>query len=260
LEQSRGLLEKNGVRIAAISYDSPDVLAAFAEKHGIHYPLLSDAGSAVIRDFGIFNQNMAPDLRSYGVPHPTEYLVSPDGIVIRKYFVDNYQHRVTGSTIALHEFGAVAEDAVTVTLYTAALTVQIGFPSNVAFAGQELGFFANFTLEPGWHVYGNPLPEGYTATAVVFEDPRIERQSFELPPAQMLEIPVLHQTLPVYGGSFAGIGSLLLKFPIPDGPISLAGNLSVQQCSDRICEPPERIPFALDLVLERFVVAEPKKR
>jgi len=29
------MVEKNGVRIAAVSYDSQDVLKGFAEKHGI---------------------------------------------------------------------------------------------------------------------------------------------------------------------------------------------------------------------------------
>jgi peroxiredoxin len=70
LEQSRMMLEKNGVRIAAISYDSQEILAAFAQKHSIGFPLLSDKGSHVIRKFSIFNFNMAPDLRSHGVPHP----------------------------------------------------------------------------------------------------------------------------------------------------------------------------------------------
>ena len=69
------LLEKNGVQIAAVSYDSKEILAAFAQKHSIGFPLLSDQGSETIRKFGIFNLNMAPDLRAYGVPHPVEYLV-----------------------------------------------------------------------------------------------------------------------------------------------------------------------------------------
>ena len=100
------MLESNGVRIAAVSYDGPEVLQAFAEKHGIGFPLLSDRDSAIIRSFGILNTNIARGLRAYGVPHPVEYLVAPDGTVIRKYFVPNYQHRVTASAVALREFGA----------------------------------------------------------------------------------------------------------------------------------------------------------
>ena len=54
---------------------------------------------------------MAPELRSYGVPHPVEYLVSPDGTVLKKYFVPSYMNRVAGSAVALHEFSTLAEDA-----------------------------------------------------------------------------------------------------------------------------------------------------
>ena len=43
-----------------------------------------------IRRFVIFNSNMAPDLRAYGVPHSVNYLVAPDGTVLHKYFVPNY--------------------------------------------------------------------------------------------------------------------------------------------------------------------------
>jgi peroxiredoxin len=105
LEESRVSLEKNGVRIAAVSYDSQEVLSAFVHKHAIGYPLLSDHGSEVIRSFGIFNSNMAPELRSYGVPHPVEYLISTDGVLVKKYFVPNYQHRVAASSVALEQFG-----------------------------------------------------------------------------------------------------------------------------------------------------------
>lgn len=255
------MLEKNGVRIAAVSYDAQDTLAAFAAKHGIEYPLLSDRDSATIRGFGIFNFNIAPGLRAHGVPHPVEYLVAPDGVVIRKYFVPNYQHRVTASAVVLREFGAVADGAatVTLTLLSGALTVHVGLSGDKAFAGQEVSFFAKFALEPGWHVYGAHVPQGYTPTSIVFDDPRIVRQSFELLKAHPLEIPTQNESLPVYRDSFQGLGSLLLKFPQQAGRIVLFGRLRVQQCSDTVCEAPETIPFELPLTLEPLVVAEPKK-
>ncbi len=250
------MLEKNGVRIAAVSYDSQEILAAFAQKYSIGFPLLSDKGSQTIRKFGIFNFNMAPDLRSYGVPHPVEYLVTPDGTVVKKYFVENYQHRVTGSAVALREFGTVESDAPTVTLASGALAVRIGFPSAQAFAGQEVGFFAHFALQPGWHIYGMPLPAGYTTTSVTFESPAIVSQKLELPSAQMLDIPALGETLPVYSGSFRGVGTLLLKFPLPDGRLVLPGRLAFQQCSDTVCEPPEAMPFELALTLQPFIISQ----
>ena len=253
------MLENHGVRIAAVSYDSEEILREFGDKHGIGFPLLSDHDSAVIRKFGIFNTNMAPDLRAYGVPHPVEYLVAPDGVVIRKYFVPNYQHRVSGSSVVLREFGGVSEDAAVTILRSGALKVELGLSGAQAFAGQEIGFIAKFTLEPGWHVYGTPLPDAYTATSITFDDPKVIRQSFLLPEAEPIEDATLGETVPAYSGAFQGLGSLLLKFPIDAGKTSLSGRLRFQQCSDTVCEPPQTIPFELPLTIEVFMDAERKK-
>jgi peroxiredoxin len=255
LEQSRPLLEKAGVRMAAVSYDSQETLGRFAEKYGIRFPLLSDSGSVVIRSFGIFNTNIAPGLRSHGVPHPVEYLVAADGTVLQKYFVSNYQHRVAGSTIVLQEFGVVDEHAPQVTIQSGALTVQVGLSTAQAFAGQEIGFFAKFALQAGWHVYGAPLPESYTATHVTFDDSKVARQSFVLPQAEPMKIAALGEILPVYSGVFQGTGSLLLKFPLDAGLTTLSGEVQFQQCSENVCEPPETLAFELSLNLKPFMVA-----
>src|SRR5580700_12240759 len=146
------MIERKGLRIAAVSYDSQETLRHFAEKYQIRFPLLSDRNSAVIRSFGILNTNIAAGLRAHGVPHPVDYLVAPDGIVIRKYFVPNYQHRVTASAVILREFGAIGEHAAAVTLRSGALTAEIGFSGAKAFAGQEIGFCAKFKRDVVLHV------------------------------------------------------------------------------------------------------------
>ncbi len=255
MEQSRPTIERSGLRLAAVSYDSRETLQHFSDKYQIRFPLLSDQNSAVIRSFGILNTNIAPGLRAQGVPHPVEYLIAPDGVVIRKYFVPNYQHRVTASSVVLREFGIVSEEAPAVTLRSGALIVSIGLSTEKAFAGQEISFFAKFALEPGWHVYGAPLPEGYTTTSVTIDGPAIDRQSFELPPAAPMRLGILAETVPVYSGSFQGLGSVLLRFPIDAGKTVLSGRVSFQQCSDTLCEAPETIPFELPLILQPFMVA-----
>ena len=221
------MLEKEGLRIAAVSYDSEETLRSFGEKYQIRFPLLSDRDSAVIRSFGIFNTNIAPGLRAHGAPHPVEYLVAPDSVVIRKYFVPNYQHRVTASAVVLREFGVSGDDAPRVTLQSGAVIVEIGLSSAKAFAGQGLSFFAKFTIEQGWHVYPDTL--------VTFDDPKVIRQSFD------------------FGESFQGLGTLLLKFPLDAGKTTLSGQVRFQQCSETVCEPPETIPFELPLTLEPFM-------
>lgn len=233
------MLESKGLRIAAISYDSVETLRSFADSYGVHFPLLSDGDSTVIRSFGIFNYNIAAGLRAHGVPHPVEYLVSPDGVVVRKYFVPNYQNRVSGAAVALTEFGAAAEDAPSVRMESGAVQIQIGLSSASAFAGQQLGFFVRFGIEPGWHVYDT--------TTVRFEEELIVHQNFALP------------AMAEYSGIFETNGSLLLRFPLPEGQHTLRGRVEFQQCGESVCEPPESVAFELPIRLGRFLVAEQKK-
>ena len=72
---------------------------------------------------------------------------------------------------------------------------------------------------------------------------------------ELIEFAALGETFPVYHGSFYGFGSLLLKFPLEAGATLLSGKVRFQACSDRVCEPPQEIPFELPLNLEPFLVA-----
>ena len=48
-------MRRQGIEIAAISYDTQEILATFSERRGITFPLLSDVGSATIARYGILN-------------------------------------------------------------------------------------------------------------------------------------------------------------------------------------------------------------
>lgn len=199
---------------------------------------------------------MAPELRAYGVPHPVEYLISPDGVVIKKYFVPSYQHRVTAAAVALEQFGQVSGRAPEIAFERGPVGVRIGLSSATAFAGQEVRFFARFVLQPGWHIYGTHSPEGCTATSIEFEGSAVMRQDLRLPEPEMIQFPSLNQKVPVYSGSVEIQGTLLLRYPLPEGELSLPGRLRFQPCSQTVCEPPQTIPFSLPLTLHRFVITE----
>src|SRR5690242_11156882 len=36
--------------------------------------------------------------------------------------------------------------------------------------GQEIAVHALLDIAPGWHIYGKPLPQGYTPTSIVFDN------------------------------------------------------------------------------------------
>ena len=49
-------IEAAGLSLVGISYDSVEVLAKFAEKRKITFPLLSDASSKTITAYGLLNK------------------------------------------------------------------------------------------------------------------------------------------------------------------------------------------------------------
>ena len=216
------MLERNGLRIAAVSYDSPEVLQAFAEKHGIGFPLLSDRDSAVIRSFGIFNTNIAPGLRAHGVPHPVDYLVAPDGTLIRKYFVPNYQHRVTASAVVLREFGAIGEGARVSNSAERRAHCRnwIFWRKGICGPGDRLlcELQAGARMARVWHTSSN----AYTAISIAFDDPGIARQSFDLPEARPMKIDASMKRSPftvVRSGGWVVVAQISVR----SGPHRVAG-------------------------------------
>lgn len=111
-------------------------------------------------------------------------------------------------------------------------------------------------MKPGCHIYGAPLPERYTATSIEFEGPAVAHQDVTWPEPEMVEFPVLKEIPPVYSGWFEIQGTLLFKFPLPEGELILSGYLRFQACSQTVCEPPQTVTCALPLTLLPFLISE----
>ena len=78
-----------GVNPVMISYDTPEIQKDFSDQNNFTVPLLSDGGSKVIKEFGVLNDSASPDSRLYGYPHPIVFLVSPDGVIQDKLYVES---------------------------------------------------------------------------------------------------------------------------------------------------------------------------
>ncbi len=89
MEESVDRIHAQGLGLAAISYDSPEVLKQFAARAHITFPLLSDADSAVIRRYAILNDTVAKGTPQYGIPYPGTYVLDARGAVTGKFFEDD---------------------------------------------------------------------------------------------------------------------------------------------------------------------------
>jgi hypothetical protein len=257
LEQSRQGFEKQGVKIAAITYDSQEILQRFSAAHHLGYPCLSDKGSVVIREFGILNTNVPKDHQFYGIPFPGDYLISPDGVIKAKYFLPDYQTRVASSEILLNEFGADT-NAQSVSLTAGDIRIVVTPSTGHAVAGQEIGVATQFTIAKGWHIYGQQLPANYTPTTIVFDSDCVAEQSFEYPDPDKVAFPQLGETLPVYAGDFRVKGKILARPGLKPGDYKLKGKLSFQECSEQICKIPQSVTFEIPFRIDPMASAAPK--
>lgn len=266
-------LRTHGICAAAITYDSREALLAFSEAYDIAYPLLSDAGSKVIRAFGIFNTNIPEDhAMMYGIPWPGNYLIAPDGKVQDKLFLPDYQLRPSAAEVLLRHFGDMTGGN-SIEISTDVLQAIVTFSTDRCFPGQEIAVAVKIRLSPGWHIYGSPLPKNYRAVELVLDSPFVEAFSLELPPPTPLLLTAVGETLPVYTGEIQAVGKFGIKWspPMPapfletlgaridPGEYTIKGALRFQACSEEICETPQTISFSLPLRIEAGIPSVSKK-
>ena len=91
-----------------MSYDSQAILHDFAGRKGIRFPLLSDPDSKIIRQLGIPEPGSAQ--RQSGlrwILYPGTYILDGQGVVVAKYFEDDFRQRYTAADILVQRFGVL---------------------------------------------------------------------------------------------------------------------------------------------------------
>jgi hypothetical protein len=263
---------KRGLNVAAISYDSVEVLRDFATRRGIAFPLLSDKDSQVIRAFGILNENAPRDSFVYGVPNPGTYVLDATGAVTAKYFEEDYTERVTASDILARQFGANPSAGPGVQ-ETKHLRLTAASSANAARGGQMIALVLNIELKPGMHVYApgvrgyKPVawemltaadkPEGEAQTAGGPEQVRLPGRLFTevtWPAPRMLHLKAIGETVPVYEKKLRLVrevtipsDKLLREATSPSGVLTIEGVFRYQACDAKTCYNPVSLPLVFSI-------------
>ena len=249
-------LQARGYGICSISYDPVDVLREFADRRGITYPMLSDPNSAIIRAFGLFNQEIQPGTRDYGIPHPAIFFVDRAGIVIRKYMEERYYHRRTLATI-LADDGEPA-DLQTVWQVSAeqvairALTLQ-----REVYPGNRFALMVEVDPSPGVHVYAPGAGADYRPlTLQVQSQPYWVADEPVYPQPDGTWTSPLEESVPVYTrltrvrvGVALGTRQELKPVYEAGGTLAVTGILSFQACSESVCWPPQDVALTWPLTM-----------
>ena len=210
MERRRKDFERQGFRVAALSFDTPETLGHFAERAGIHYPMLSDPESKVIRAFGLLNRTVPADHPFHGIPNPGAYLIDEKGVVQEKFFEEKYSDRFTAGHVLVRAFGRDA-DGSRVEQETDHLYLTSSASDELVRAGNRVALVATVDLKPGMHVYAPGVEGGYIPVKWEIEAVKgLAKFSLRYPEAETLFLPAIDETVPVYQGSFRIVADLTL--------------------------------------------------
>lgn len=260
----------HGYATFAISYDSVETLASFAEKHGITYPLLSDTGSRAIRDLGLYNRHVYEQHGDYGiqprdehqgVAYPGTFVLDEDGVIVAKRFEQSYRVRPTGNALLERVLG-IRVPAHGSEVSSAADGVQVRAHLDSPTFGwfQQLVLTVELTIDAGLHVYGRPIPADYVPVSIQVDPVEgLDVGEVEWPEPRRFVMEGLDDEFWVYEGTIAGRVPLTFTAAQGSGDQVVRGTVSFQACAEYYCLPPSEVRFEL-AVQEVGLVDRPLKR
>jgi hypothetical protein len=249
LERDYKLVQKHGLGLAAISYDSVAVLRDFATRKKITFPLLSDPDSRVIRAFGILNESVKPESPQYGIPYPGTYLVDTRGRVVAKYFEQDMRERISASAILAGHLGEpITAARSSVEAKHAALTTAAS--TTIAMPGHRILLSVEIDLPNRMHVYAPGVKDYIPAEWNMDLTGGTRSEPVLFPAAEKLYLKPIKETALVYRRKVRltreitlGQESALKPFVSPSGELVLKGWFRYQACNDRECYLPETVPI-----------------
>ena len=229
--------------VYAISRDTVEVVAAFAEEKGITYPLLVDPTSATIGDLGLLNTTIEEDQaywgfgfkeeRHGGLPYPGTFVLDERGIVIEKHMTRDYKIRPSGGLL-LEELGIDRSAKGAATASGPGASLAVWTDEDTYFPLQDGVLRVRLRVDEGMHVYVPPNPDGYTNVLVSVQSPdgvAIERRP--LPEGSDFRIEGLPEKFVVADGTL----TLDVGFRLTEGtgPAEVTVSVAYQACSDTEC-------------------------
>jgi len=249
-----------GVALYAISYDDQAVLAETSKALGIDYPLLSDIDSAVIRAYGILNTEVGPASGIlYGIPFPGTYVTDENGVVVEKFFRDSYKRRESPENLIDAALGRVELEPDDPTATGGEPQVRIRASLRGAGGSLKQGaqrkLVVRFELDPGLHIYGEPVPEGMLPTRIEVRGPEgVVVGEPAAPPTQPLRLAGLDVELPVWSGTVDFVFPIYATSELASEchalertRASLEVAVAYQACDDQTCLLPKTERLVLDV-------------
>jgi peroxiredoxin len=253
LQNAKQKFDTQGLKLTAISYDSPAILKNFAERHKIEFPLLADPNSEIIRRFNVLNGEAKGMTK--GMAYPGFFYVDAGGVIREKYFTPKYTDRLTANNVISKLFPELSAE-VTQDIKTPHLQLTLAQSDRSVIPGGRVSLIVDIELPPE-HVY-SPGVQGYKPIQLTLQRlPGIEFQPVAYPNSKVLYLEAIREHVPVFEGKFRisqdltvtpskashGIRAIFSK----ERTISIVGDLKYQACDQTVCFPPTSVPVKWQL-------------
>ena len=248
LQNAKQRFEAQGLKLAAISYDSPAILKDFAQRHKIEFPLLADPNSEIIRSFNVLNSEAKGMTK--GMAYPGFFYVDSSGVIREKYFTPKYTDRLTANNVIAKLFPELSAE-VTQNVNAPHLQLTLEQSDRSVIPGGRVSLIAEIELPPHVHVY-SPGVQGYKAIQLTLQGlPGIELQPVVYPSSKMLYLEAIQERVPVFEGKFrisqdltvtpSRTADALRSVFSKERTISITGDLKYQACDQTVCYPPTSV-------------------
>ena len=274
LQKSLPELREAGYEVFAISNDTVERLADFAEQHGITYSLLSDEDSTVIRAFGIMNTLIRPDEgmdnHYYGIPYPGTYITDQAGIVVDKDFHQHHSRRLSGRGLLHRVLGTLPEqyaDTPEVISESNEVTFTTSLVDPTIMLEVISVLVCRLHIAAGRHIYAPGAPEAFTPASLQFHGEGIRFGEPAWPQPQQLNMTDLNIQVPVYEQEVTisvpvtATSSLIhLGHDLEQSSAKITIVCTYQACDELSCGLPATIESTLTVPLEELVTPVATKK
>ncbi len=252
LQNAKQRFEAQGLKLAAVSYDSVEILKSFADRQKIEFPMLSDSDSQVIRAYGVLNEQATGMTKDMALPG--YFVIDADGIIQEKFFEDAYQQRFSPNNVIGRLFPELGEE-VWANVTAPHLGLAVDQSDRMGFPGSRISLMVEVRLPSDVHVYA-PEVQGYKPIQLTISpSSEIELASLTYPPSEILYLPAIQERVPVFEGTFRIRQDITVsaadEFRASLGEngktIAIDGQLHYQACDSEVCYLPESVPLQWNL-------------